>query len=90
MNSVFLINSFFLPFPLGISQPGDDPTKATSIYEFTVKDTYLKDVSLETFKGNVVLIVNIASHCGLAKNQYAKMMELSKKYHEKGKICERF
>lgn len=29
-----------------------DPFTAESIYEFTVKDTYGQDVSLEKFKGN--------------------------------------
>lgn len=66
-----------------------NPKAATSIYDFTVKDTYGQDVSLDKFKGNVVIVVNIASNCGLAKSQYAKMMELRTKYHSKGKLFER-
>jgi glutathione peroxidase len=33
----------------------------TSIHEFTVKDCNGKEVSLETYKGKVLLIVNVAS-----------------------------
>lgn len=31
-----------------------------------------------------MIVVNIASHCGLAKSQYSKMMQLREKYHDKG------
>jgi len=40
------------------------PTQATaakSVYEFTVKDMDGKDVKLDRYKGNVLLIVNTAS-----------------------------
>jgi len=61
-----------------------DYKKAESIYDFTVKDTYGKDVSLEKYRGNVVLIVNIASQCGLTKNNYAKLTKLDNDYRERG------
>lgn len=61
-----------------------DPTKPTSIYDFTVKDTYGNDVPLSKFKGNIIIVVNIASKCTLAKNQYLKLMELRSKYYSKG------
>nr|ABD83336.1 phospholipid glutathione peroxidase [Mayetiola destructor] len=61
-----------------------DHTKTTSIYDFTVKDTFGNDVSLEKYRGYVVLIVNIASQCGLTKNNYAKLTELRKQYYDKG------
>lgn len=63
-----------------------DYKTATSIYDFTVKDTYGNDVPLENYRGKVVLIVNIASQCGLAKSNYAKLTQLHKDYYEKGKI----
>lgn len=62
-----------------------DPTKATSIYDFTVKDSFGQDVSLAKYRGYVVLIVNIASQCGLTKTNYEKLTELKNKYYEKGK-----
>ncbi|KAL9912191.1 glutathione peroxidase homolog with thioredoxin peroxidase activity isoform 2-T2 [Glossina fuscipes fuscipes] len=58
--------------------------QANSIYDFTVKDTYGNDVSLEQYRGHVVLIVNIASQCGLTKNNYKKLTDLREKYGEKG------
>lgn len=61
-----------------------DYKTATSIYDFTVKDTYGNDVPLENYRGHVVLIVNIASQCGLAKSNYAKLTQLHKDYYEKG------
>lgn len=62
-----------------------DFTKAQSIYDFTVKDTFGEDISLEKYRGNVVLIVNIASQCGLTKANYAQLTELKEKYQERGK-----
>jgi hypothetical protein len=38
-----------------------DYSKAKTIYEFTVKDIHGQDVSLSKYKGNVCLIVNVAS-----------------------------
>lgn len=61
-----------------------DPKNATSIYDFTVKDTYGNDVSLDKYKGKVCLIVNIASQCGLTSSNYAKLTELKKKYENSG------
>jgi len=58
--------------------------EAKSIHEFTVVDSHGNDVSLDKYKGNVVLIVNIASNCGLTKNNYAKLMELKNKYYDEG------
>lgn len=63
-----------------------DYTKANSIYDFTVKDTYGNDVSLEKYRGYVVLIVNIASQCGLTKSNYAKLTELRNQYYDKGML----
>lgn len=64
----------------------EDPTKAKSIFDFTVKDTYGNEVPLEKYRGNVVLIVNIASHCGLTKVNYEQLTELKKKYHAEGQL----
>lgn len=62
-----------------------DYKKATSIYDFTVQDSFGDDVDLGQFKGNVLLVVNIASQCGLTKSNYAKLTELNKKYYDEGK-----
>lgn len=50
-----------------------------SFYDFTVKTIDGKDLSLSTFKGKKVLVVNVASKCGFTP-QYAKLQELYTKY----------
>lgn len=66
------------------SSPVVDPKNAASIYDFTVKDTKGEEVSLDKYKGNVVLVVNIASQCGLTKNNYKKLTDLKNLYEDKG------
>jgi glutathione peroxidase len=50
-------------------------TEMKSIYDFTMKDIDGKDVPLSDFKGNVVLVVNVASKCGFTP-QYKGLEEL--------------
>ena len=52
---------------------------AQSVYDFTVKDDAGKDVSLATFKGKVLLIVNTATRCGFTP-QYKELEALYEKY----------
>lgn len=62
----------------------EEAKNANSIFDFTVKDTHGEEVSLDKYKGNVVLVVNIASQCGLTKNNYKKLTDLREKYGDKG------
>lgn len=55
---------------------------ATSIYDFTVKDISGNDVSLSKYQGHVLLIVNVASQCGLTATNYKELVELHEKYGE--------
>ncbi|XP_022940019.1 probable phospholipid hydroperoxide glutathione peroxidase [Cucurbita moschata] len=55
-----------------------------SIYDFTVKDIDGKDVSLNNFKGKVLLIVNVASRCGFATGNYSELSHLYEKYKAQG------
>lgn len=57
--------------------------KKKSIYDFTVKDIKGNDVSLADYKGKVLLIVNVASKCGLTP-QYEGLEALYQKYKEQG------
>ncbi len=54
-----------------------------NIYDFTVKDYIGKEISLDTYKRNVLLIVNTATECGFTP-QYTGLQELYEKYHDKG------
>ncbi|KAF3613882.1 Phospholipid hydroperoxide glutathione peroxidase, chloroplastic [Capsicum chinense] len=55
-----------------------------TIYDFTVKDIDGKDVPLNTFKGKVLLIVNVASRCGLTTSNYTELSRLYEKYKNQG------
>ena len=54
-----------------------------TIYEFTVKDVNGKEVSLEEYRGKVLLIVNTATGCGFTP-QYEGLQDLYEQYHEQG------
>lgn len=54
-----------------------------SIYDFTLNDIDGRPVGLDAFKGNVLLVVNVASRCGFTK-QYAGLEALYEKYHSGG------
>jgi len=54
-----------------------------SIYDFTVKDIKGQDVSLKNYEGKVLLIVNVASKCGLTP-QYEGLETLYKQYKDQG------
>lgn len=50
-----------------------------SLYDFTVKDIDGNDFDLSTLKGKKVLVVNVASKCGLTP-QYKELQQLYEKY----------
>nr|AYQ93004.1 glutathione peroxidase 7 [Rhodiola crenulata] len=55
-----------------------------TIHDFTVKDIDGKEVSLSKFKGKALLIVNVASQCGLTSSNYSELTQLYSKYKAKG------
>ncbi|CAM0908918.1 unnamed protein product [Alopecurus aequalis] len=57
---------------------------ATSVYDFTVKDASGKDVDLIVYKGKVLLIVNVASQCGLTNSNYTELTQVYEKYKNQG------
>ena len=58
---------------------------ADSIYDIPLKDIDGNATSLTPYKGQVVLIVNVASHCGFTP-QYAALEAVYQKYKSQGLV----
>lgn len=54
-------------------------------YQFTARSLQGKDISMDTYKGKVVLVVNTASKCGLTP-QYEGLENLYEKYKNQGLV----
>lgn len=74
MRAVFIL-TFFITLIFGSDK--------MSIYDFEAKKINGKTVSMSQYKGNVMLIVNVASKCGFT-SQYAGLQKLHEKYSSKG------
>ena len=71
---------------LTLSESGNAAEKAKKsppALNFTMKSIDGKKVNLTQYAGKVVLIVNVASECGLT-DQYDQLQALNKKYGKKG------
>ena len=55
----------------------------TTVYDFSARDIDGKERSLLEFRGKLLLIVNVASHCGFTP-QYKGLEDLHRKYAGKG------
>lgn len=63
-----------------------DKKEKESVLNFKMKDIDGKEVDLASFKGKTLLIVNVASRCGLTESQYSSLTKLYEEY--KGKDFE--
>lgn len=59
----------------------EEPTDV--IYQFSVLDGYGDSVSLASYKGNVLLVINSATQCGYTP-QYTKLQKLYETYQDRG------
>jgi glutathione peroxidase len=57
--------------------------KQESIYEFTMDNIDGEETKLEKYKGDVLLVVNVASRCGHTK-QYAGLQTMYEQYKDQG------
>ncbi len=54
-----------------------------SIYEYTVKAPNGEEISLENYRGKVLLVVNTATGCGFTPH-YKDLEQMYENYHDKG------
>ncbi|PKU73676.1 probable phospholipid hydroperoxide glutathione peroxidase [Dendrobium catenatum] len=84
----FVVFCFNFPFHLRSRRFSKMSSTASqsvqSVHDFTVKDARGEDVDLSVYKGKVLLIVNVASQCGLTNSNYTEMSQLYEKYKDKG------
>lgn len=63
-------------------KPAD--AKKTSVLDFEMNSIDGKPVKLDKYKGQVFLMVNVASQCGLTKKNYEQLEPLHQKYKDRG------
>ncbi|MCC8023319.1 MAG: redoxin domain-containing protein, partial [Clostridiales bacterium] len=54
-----------------------------TVYDYKVKDAKFNEVSLEEYRGKVLLIVNTATNCGFTP-QYEGLQKLYETYRDQG------
>ena len=54
-----------------------------SFYDYSVKDAQDNDVSMENFRGKVVLVVNTATGCGFTPH-YKDIEDMYERFHDRG------
>jgi glutathione peroxidase len=69
----------------GVNEGANGVGKGTakSVYDFTLKNSKGKDVKLEEFRGQVVMLVNVASKCGYTP-QYEGLQKIYERYKDQG------
>lgn len=82
VNAVFGVLAFFQNGD-GIPPDVAAKMKQMSFYNLSAFDIDGKEVSMKAFEGKVVMVVNVASKCGLTP-QYEALQELYERYKERG------
>lgn len=75
----------FLLFATVMMMQATSLLAADSLYTIPLKDIDGKDITLKPHQGQVMLVVNVASHCGFTP-QYTGLEALYKKYSTQGLV----
>nr|AON96408.1 phospholipid hydroperoxide glutathione peroxidase 2 [Neoseiulus barkeri] len=67
-----IVTALFVGLGVGYNSPQQ------TVYDFTVKDIDGNNVSLSKYRGMVLVIVNLASECGLTDRNYKELVILQK------------
>jgi glutathione peroxidase len=71
------------PLLMATSARGAEDAEAGKALQFTMTSLTGEEIPLDKFKGKVVLIVNVASECGLTP-QYEQLQAMHEKYADQG------
>ena len=71
------------PAPTSAASGSAVPVGVSTIHQVSVKDITGKEVALSTYKGKVLLVVNVASQCGFTP-QYTGLEALHERYQSRG------
>lgn len=55
----------------------------TTVFDFSVSDIHGQPASLDQYRGQVLMVVNVASQCGLTP-QYSALQSLYERFHGRG------
>jgi glutathione peroxidase len=78
-------NLRFLMIGAALLLPAMSLFAASSVYEFTLPSIDGQPAPIEQYKGKVLLLVNVASHCGYTP-QYTALEAMYEKYKDRGLV----
>ncbi|UXI20574.1 hypothetical protein NH340_JMT06517 [Sarcoptes scabiei] len=62
----------------------DDWKQKNSIYDFSAVDIDGNEVSFEKYKNHPLIVVNVATNCGLTKSNYKQLNQLYDRFENEG------
>jgi glutathione peroxidase len=83
MKDILALGASLMVVVTGLGAPVRGASQEKSALQYTMKTLDGKEINLADYQGKVVLIVNVASKCGLTP-QYEQLQELHEKYSDKG------